>query len=119
MSYFWVALGGAIGSVLRFALSGVFARWLGHAFLGTTVVNITGSFVIGVIAALGPLALWEQLLMIGVCGGYTTFSSFSLQTLELIQQGRWTVAFSNAVASVVFCVIAVWLGHACGSLLKR
>lgn len=119
MAYFWVAIGGAIGSVLRFALSSVFARWLGQAFLGTTVVNITGSFVIGVIAALGPLAVWEQLLMIGVCGGYTTFSSFSLQTLELLQQGRWPVALWNAGASVIFCVLAVWLGHTCGSMLKR
>lgn len=119
MPYLWIALGGATGSMLRFALAGVFARWLGHAFLGTTLVNITGSFLIGFIAALGPIALWEQLLMIGVCGGYTTFSSFSLQTLQLIQDGRWTVALANAVASVVFCIVAVWLGNLSGGAFRR
>jgi CrcB protein len=119
MTYLWIALGGAAGSVLRFALSGIFARWLGQAFLGTTMVNITGSFVIGFIAALGPIALWEQLLMIGVCGGYTTFSSFSLQTLQLIQEGRGSVALANAVASVVFCIVAVWLGNWCGAAIRR
>jgi CrcB protein len=82
-------------------------------------VNITGSFVIGFVAALGPIALWEQLLMIGVCGGYTTFSSFSLQSLQLIREGSWTVAFANAAGSVLFCVLAVWLGHLCGAGLRR
>lgn len=119
MQYFWVALGGAIGSVLRFALSAPLGKMLGHAFLGTTAVNVTGSFVIGFVAALGPMALWEQLLMIGLCGGYTTFSSFSLQTLQLIHEGRWSVACANATASVVFCVAAVWLGHACGAAMRR
>lgn len=119
MTYLWIALGGALGSVLRFALAGLFAQWLGHAFLGTTLVNITGSFLIGLVAALGPIALWEQLLMIGLCGGYTTFSSFSLQTLELLREGRWPVACANAAASVIFCVAAVWLGHACGAVLRK
>lgn len=119
MQYLWVALGGAIGSVLRFAISGPIGKLLGHAFLGTTAVNITGSFAIGLVAALGPIALWEQLLVVGVCGGYTTFSSFSLQTLQLIHEGRWSVAFSNAAASVLFCILSVWLGHACGAALRR
>ena len=94
MAYFWIALGGALGSVTRFALSGVVARWAGQAFLGTMFVNATGSFAIGLVAALGPIKLWEQLLIIGVLGGYTTFSAFSLQTLQLIHEGRWTVVMA-------------------------
>ncbi len=103
--------------MLRFALAGVFARWLGHAFLGTALVNITGSFLIAFIATLGPIGLWEQLLMIGLLGGYTAVSSFSLPTLQFIREGRWTVALANAVASVVFCT--VWLGHLSGSAFRR
>jgi CrcB protein len=119
MAYLWITLGGAVGSALRYFLAGLVAHWLGHAFLGTMFVNVTGSFTIGLIAALGPIALWEQLLMIGMMGGFTTFSSFSLQTLQLIHEGRWTVAFSNVTGSIVFCLIAVWLGHLCGSAIRR
>jgi CrcB protein len=120
MTYLLIALGGALGSVLRFFLSSVMAqRFGGHAFLGTMFVNVTGSLVIGFVAALGPIKLWEQLLMIGILGGYTTFSSFSLQTLELIYQGRWSVAFTNAFGSLALCLIAVWLGHLAGAVLRR
>jgi fluoride exporter len=94
-------------------------RFSGHAFLGTMFVNVTGSFLIGFVAALGPIKLWEQLLMIGVLGGYTTFSSFSLQTLELMHQGRWSVAFTNVFGSVILCLVAVWLGHAAGGVFRR
>jgi CrcB protein len=119
-AYLFIAFGGALGSVLRFYLSSVMAqRFGGHAFLGTMFVNVTGSFVIGFVAALGPIKLWEQLLMIGVLGGYTTFSSFSLQTLELIHEGRWTVAFTNAFGSLALCLVAVWLGHLAGGMLRR
>ncbi len=119
MAYFWISLGGAAGSALRYFLAGLVGRWFEHAFLGTMFVNVSGSLVIGFVAALGPIKLWEQLLMIGLCGGYTTFSSFSLQTLQLIHEGRWTVAFSNIAGSVLLCLIAVWLGHACGAALRR
>jgi CrcB protein len=119
MSYFWIGLGSAIGGMLRFFLSGVAARWFGHAFLGTMFVNVTGSFAIGFAAALGPLKMWEQLLMIGVMGGYTTFSSFSLQTLQLIHEGRWLSVCVNVGGSVVLCLAAVWFGHLCGSGLRR
>jgi fluoride exporter len=119
-AYLFIALGGAVGSVLRFFLSSVMAQRLGgHAFLGTMFVNVTGSLVIGFVAALGPIKLWEQLLMIGLLGGYTTFSSFSLQTLELIHQGRWTVAFSNAFGSLALCLVGVALGHLAGGVLRR
>lgn len=95
------------------------AQRFGHAFLGTMFVNVTGSFVIGFIAALSPIKPWEQLLIIGVLGGYTTFSSFSLQTLDLVHQGRWPLAFSNIAGSVIFSLIAVWLGHLAGGVFRR
>jgi fluoride exporter len=118
MAYFWIGLGGALGSVLRFALGGIVARWAGHAFLGTMFVNVTGSFAIGFIAALGPMKFWEQLLMIGLLGGYTTFSSFSLQTLELFQAGHVSDALKNVLGSVFLSLAAVWLGHVAGAATR-
>jgi|SRR5436190_13302973 len=118
--YFWVAIGGALGSVGRFWFSGIVARHLGETFpWGTLLVNISGSFVIGLFAALtGPDGRWllppwfrQQFFIYGVCGGYTTFSSFSLQTLNLIEEGEWLYAGGNIVFSVICCLLAVWLGH--------
>jgi CrcB protein len=130
MSYLWVGLGGALGSMLRFWLSGFIAGTkLGEIFpLGTLVINITGSFVIGLVGALtspeGRFAphwrvLATQLLMVGICGGYTTFSSFSLQTLNLARDGQWLYAGLNIGLSVVLCLVGVWLGYALGELLNR
>ena len=91
---------------------------------GTLAVNVTGSFIIGII---GALAIPEgrldsssrqfatQFLMIGVCGGYTTFSSFSLQTLNLLRDREWLYAGGNVILSVVLCLIAVWLGWLLGA----
>ena len=87
-------------------------------------INVTGSFVIGIIAALampeGRLdstsrAFVTQFFMIGICGGYTTFSSFSLQTLNLIRDREWLYAGGNVVLSVILCLLAVWLGYLSGS----
>jgi len=119
LSYLWIALGGALGSVARFWCSGLVARYLGDTFpLGTLFVNVLGSFVIGVFATLtDPEGRWlvapqfRQFFMIGICGGYTTFSSFSLQTLNLARDGEWFYAGMNAVLSLMLCLVAVWLGH--------
>jgi CrcB protein len=127
MAYLWIALGSALGGVLRYWLSGVAAKGcealLGAphsmAFLGTMLVNISGSFAIGLIAALGPVEFTRQLFMIGLLGGYTTFSSFSLQTLELAHEGRWLHAGGNVLLSVALSLVAVWLGHLCGSAVRR
>jgi CrcB protein len=124
-SYIWIAIGSALGGVARYWCSGVAARLVGEAFpWGTIVVNITGSFIIGFFATLtGPEgrvyvgSLGRQFVMIGICGGYTTFSSFSLQTLNLMNDGEWFGAGANIVVSVVCCLVAVWVGHlAAGSL---
>src|ERR1700743_2928655 len=118
LAYLWVAMGGAIGSVSRYWLSGLIASRFGEAFSwGTLVINVTGSFVIGIFAALtlpeiaGPNRLTiVHFVMVGFCGGYTTFSSFSLQTLNLLRTGEWLYAIYNMVGSVALCMIAVWLG---------
>jgi fluoride exporter len=118
LSYLWVALGGALGTTARYWLSGVVARSVGETFpWGTLVINVTGSFVIGCFGALtGPDgrvfvgSTARQFVMIGMCGGYTTFSSFSLQTLNLMNDGEWLQAGANVVLSVLLCMIAVWVG---------
>lgn len=113
-----VALGSALGGMARYAVSSVVARRFGEAFpFGTLVVNVTGCIVIGLFAALtqapGTLAgslSTRVFVLVGICGGYTTFSSFSLQTLDLARAGEWLSAASNIVASTGLCLLAVWLG---------
>jgi fluoride exporter len=126
IAYLWVALGGGLGSVGRYWLSGLVANRFGETFpWGTLVINVTGSFVIGILGALASpegrmdsqsRAFATQFLMIGVCGGYTTFSSFSWQTLRLLQDREWLYAGGNVLLSVTLCMIAVWLGFALGSV---
>ncbi len=127
LAYLWVAIGGALGSVGRFWLNGLIsATRFGETFpLGTLVINVTGSFVIGFFATLtdpeGRLLVApsvRQFVMIGVCGGFTTFSSFSLQTLNLLRDREWLYAGGNILLSVTLCMIAVWLGWLLGSTLN-
>ena len=118
-SYIWIAIGSALGGMARYWCSGIAARLIGETFpWGTLIVNVVGSFIIGFFATLtGPDGrvfvgtTARQFVMIGLCGGYTTFSSFSIQTLELVHDGEWLQASANIVASVVLCLLAVWLGH--------
>ena len=118
-SHVLVMLGGALGTGARFWMSGFIAERAGEFFpLGTLVVNVSGSFVVGFFAGFtgleGPLLVsprFRQFFMIGVCGGYTTFSSFSLQTLDLARDGDWLKALLNTVLSFACCLAAVWLGR--------
>jgi CrcB protein len=118
-AYIWIAIGSALGGVARYWCSGVAARLIGETFpWGTILVNVLGSFIIGFFATLtGPdgrlfvSSTARQFVMIGLCGGYTTFSSFSLQTLNQLNDGEWLQAGGNIVASVVLCLLAVWAGH--------
>jgi CrcB protein len=127
MLYLLVALGGALGSVARFALSGFVANHFGTTFpWGTFIINVTGSFIIGFYATLsGPEGRLfasgnsRQFFMTGICGGYTTFSSFSLQTLNLARDDEWLQAGGNVVGSVVACLVAVWLGHLAASYISQ
>jgi CrcB protein len=119
LGYILVMLGGALGTGARFWVSGFIAERAGEFFpLGTLVVNVSGSFVVGFFAAFaGPEGTmlvsprFREFFMIGVCGGYTTFSSFSLQTLDLARDGDLLKAFLNTVLSFACCLAAVWLGR--------
>lgn len=119
-AYFWIAVGSALGGVARYWFSGVAARLWGETFpLGTLLINVGGSFVIGFFGALtGPDgrifvgSTARQFVMIGICGGFTTFSSFSLQTLNLLNDSEWFSAGGYVGGSVALCLVAVWAGHA-------
>jgi CrcB protein len=127
MIYFWVAVGGAIGSMARLWLGVKVTLLTGLAFpWGTILVNIIGSLVIGFVATLtgpnGRVAVpvnAQAFVMVGLCGGFTTFSAFSLQTLELARDGRLMHAGANIMLSVVLCLTAVALGHWLAALFGR
>ncbi len=127
MTYVWIAIGSALGGMTRYWFGGLIDGRVGAAFpWGTIIVNITGSFLIGLIATLtGPDGRWlvgttaRQFMMVGICGGYTTFSSFSLQTLNLVRDGEFLYAGWNIALSVVFCLLAVWLGHVAAVALNE
>ena len=123
----WVAAGAAIGGLARYWCSGAIAHAFGETFpWGTLVVNVVGSTLIGfVFVVTGPdgRVLMEtahrQFIMTGIFGGFTTFSSFSLQTLTLLQDGERLYAAANVALSVGLCLLGVWLGAALGALINR
>lgn len=123
-AYLWVAFGGAIGSVCRFGLGLAMLRVTGPRYpWGTLLINVLGSFVIGYFGELsragGRLPVSEEIrifVIVGFCGGFTTFSSFSLQTLDLFRLGLPALAASYIAASVALCLAAVYLGVVLGKL---
>jgi CrcB protein len=118
-SYIWIAIGSALGGMARHWCGLTGLRLLGESFPWSTLfVNVIGSFVIGLFATLtGPEGRFlagttaREFVMIGVLGGFTTFSAFSLQTLSLMQDDRWAAACLYIAASLVLCLLAVWIGH--------
>jgi CrcB protein len=119
-----IALGGACGSVLRFLVSSGVYQWLGRGFpYGTLAVNVIGSFLIGLLAEaliLQRVAFaleYRAAILVGFLGGFTTFSSFSLETLYLIEQGAISRAAANIALSVAACLLAVWIGLLAGRSL--
>jgi CrcB protein len=118
ITYLWVGLGGALGTVLRFWLNGLVSNWFDTFPMGTLVINVTGSFAITFFGTLtvadgrwlvSPNA--RIFFMTGICGGYTTFSAFSWQTLNLMRDGQWRYASFNILGSVALCLFAAWLGY--------
>jgi CrcB protein len=111
-----IAVGGALGSVMRYGLSNWVHAFVGRGFpYGTLVVNVLGCLAMGILFVLlvermGESTLWRAGLLIGVLGGFTTFSTFSIETFNLIEQGAIARAAGNMVASLVLCVGATWLG---------
>jgi len=121
-TYLAIAIGGATGACLRYALTEWIANLFGKAFpFGTLLVNILGSFTLGLIYILlssGVLATapWRLLIVVGLLGGFTTFSTFSLDTLLMLQQGEWFKAATNIVLNVLLCLIFAWFGMKLGSM---
>ena len=123
-----LALGGAIGTLARYGLNGLVSHhqakhlpWAVVFPLGTVLVNVTGCFVIGFIATVSSPAMgrawmkpeWRDFWLVGFCGGYTTFSSYGLQTLNLARDAEWLSVALNIVGSNVLCLLAVYLGRVC------
>ncbi|MBI4889579.1 MAG: fluoride efflux transporter CrcB [Acidobacteria bacterium] len=127
MTYVWIAAGAALGGMLRFWCSGAAARLGAETFpWGTLFINAAGSAFIGFFATLtgpeGRLLVAPNIrffVMTGICGGFTTFSTFSLETLRLIQDRQWAFASLNIAASIVLCLLGVWLGHQFAALLNQ
>jgi fluoride exporter len=125
--YLWIAFGSGIGGVCRYVLGGWVARQAGAAFpWGTLLVNILGCTFIGWFAAMtGPdgrilaSTRTRQFVMVGICGGFTTFSSFSLETLNLLRDGEAGRAVANISLSVGLCMLGVWLGHLLATTMNR
>lgn len=127
MVYLWIALGSALGGAARYWCYGFAVRLLGETFpWGTLAVNVIGCTFIGLFATLtGPDGKWlapsslRMLVMTGICGGYTTFSTFSLETLNLARDGQWSKAGANIAASIALCLIGVWLGHSLANVINQ
>jgi CrcB protein len=121
-----LAVGGALGTVARYGLNGVVSARIATFPLGTMVVNVSGCFLIGLLSAISGPALgrawlkpeWRDFLLIGFCGGYTTFSSYGIQTLNLARDGEWLFVSLNIIGSNVLGLFAVYLGMVCGRALQ-
>jgi CrcB protein len=118
-----IAVGGALGALARYGASSGVHALLGRAFpYGTLAVNVAGSLAMGflyivLLERLSLAAEWRALLLVGFLGAFTTFSTFSLETLNLVEGGEWLRAVANVVLSVVLCLFAAWLGVVLGRQL--
>jgi CrcB protein len=122
----FLAAGGALGTLARYGLNGLISARVATFPLGTMLVNVTGCFAIGFIAAVSDPSLgrmwlktgWRDFLMVGFCGGYTTFSSYGLQSLNLARDSEWLFVMLNILGSNLLGLVAVYLGWVSGRLLQ-
>jgi CrcB protein len=121
-----LSLGGALGTLARYGLNGLVSQRVATFPLGTMVVNVTGCFAVGFLAAVSGPAMgrawfkpeWRDFLMIGFCGGYTTFSSYGIQTLNLARDSEWLAVAGNVLGSNVLGLVAVYLGWVLGRFIQ-
>ncbi|MBI1825815.1 MAG: fluoride efflux transporter CrcB [Planctomycetes bacterium] len=117
MKLFLIGLGSAVGGLLRYLVAGLMQRATGATFpIGTLIVNLSGCLVMGMLGQLlaGRLMIREEYrlaLTVGLCGGYTTFSSFGWETLSLLNDGQVRAAFTNVLATNILGLLAVWAGY--------
>jgi fluoride exporter len=118
-----ICVGGALGTGLRYAISGAMVEWLGPGFpYGTLAVNVLGSFIIGLVQEVGTTSLLiadttRLFLTVGIMGGLTTYSTFSYETVRLMESAAWYQAWTNVAATPTMCLTACMLGIAVGRLL--
>jgi len=123
----WVAVGSALGGVARYWCSGIIANLVGETFpWGTLIVNVAGSFLIGLIATVSGTdgrfiisAEARQFLMVGILGGFTTFSAFANESVNAVRAGAAAVGALNVASSVILCLVAAWAGRSLSSLILR
>jgi CrcB protein len=124
MDYVWIGVGAAAGANARYLLGQLLARWFGTDFpVGTLVINVSGSLLIGLILATMSDGLmvdthWRLLLVIGLLGGYTTFSSFSFEVIAMVEAGRWLPAVTYVGSSVLFSLFGCYAGMLVARLVE-
>lgn len=114
-----VALGGAIGSMLRYGCTLLATQLSWKNWVATLAVNVLGSFLIGVLAGIGVKNRWNLFATVGMCGGFTTFSTFSLQNIQMLQEGQYMSALANISFSLALCLLAVALGLFLGKTISK
>ncbi len=118
--FLWVSLGAILGANLRYFVARLVGRWFDHPFpWATLAINITGSFLLGMFFMWARQRMqldlrWRLIVAVGFCGGYTTFSSFTWESLDLLRQGRWGLCAANILASNILGMLAVLAGAAAG-----
>lgn len=113
-----VGLGGAVGAMLRYGMTllGTALHWSSN--ISTFIVNITGSFAMGLLVCGCAQKSWLLFATVGLCGGFTTFSTFSMQSVTLLQQGKWGGAALYVFGTLAVCVLMAWLGFTLGQKLR-
>lgn len=113
-----VGAGGAIGAMLRYGMT-VLGAWLHlSSNISTFLVNVIGSFVMGMLVSCCEQGTWLLLATVGLCGGFTTFSTFSMQSVSLIGEGKWAQACLYIFLTVALCILMAWLGCLAGQRLR-
>jgi CrcB protein len=121
--FLWICLGGAVGTGARYLMAGWVLRWLGSGFpWGTFAVNVLGSFLVGVLMHVGLATelmspTLRMALTVGVMGGFTTYSTFSYETVRLLEEEAWLLAFANIGATTVGCLLACYFGIVAARLI--